>query len=271
MQSLLREARGWVDERFRFWGNELAWPEEIFSSARYAFSGGKAVRPALLFWTYQELTQDQSKVPLFVIDAAVGLEMIHAYSLIHDDLPCMDDDDFRRGRPTLHRLLDEGLALLVGDALQTGAFEVLSCLSAEPSVQIALIRELSRGAGAAGMVGGQWRDIKVGVHFERKEEFEKTHLMKTGALFGAAMAMGGLCAGLKAERTEQARKWGLDLGLLFQRVDDLLDHEVPQHLLAAFEKENLELRQKLSQEAQHLAFQSQKTEEILNFFTQRKS
>ena len=214
--------------RARELGTELGWPEEVSRPMYWALAGGKGLRPLLLNWAYRAAVGRDNGWTELTVDAGLALEMVHAFSLIHDDLPAMDDDNFRRGRPTLHRLTTEGLAVLAGDALLIAAFEVLSVSPGDAAVRLGCIRELSRAAGASGMTGGQWRDLEGRADFARMDELLVTHRMKTGALFGAATAMGARLARLSDARVGSAREWGVQLGVWFQLVDDRLDDEVPE-------------------------------------------
>ena len=233
ISRLLASARGWVDESFEQALSELQWHPQVSEMSRHVLlGGGKALRPALVYWAWAQLTGNfDGKPPRFVRDWALALEMIHTYSLVHDDLPAMDNDSFRRGRPTLHVIHSDAAAILAGDALLTGAFEVLSLHVDSPTQSAKASREIARAAGGAGMVSGQIRDMfelaqpgaETAVELAR---LEKTHREKTGALFGAALALGSIAADVSnsfPERHERVRAWGTDLGLLFQVVDDILD------------------------------------------------
>jgi geranylgeranyl pyrophosphate synthase len=153
--------------------------------------------------------------------AAAAVELVHAYSLVHDDLPCMDDDDLRRGRPTCHRVYGDAMAVLAGDALQAKAFEALA--SADPERARAWTRVLARAAGAAGMVGGQALDMTLPGGSPDAEGVRAMHARKTGALFAAAAEMGAIAADAPAARRAAAQRFGAALGRLFQAVDDVLD------------------------------------------------
>ena len=168
-----------------------------------------------------------------VHDAAISLELIHTYSLIHDDLPALDNDDMRRGRPTCHKVFGEAMAILAGDALLTRAFEVLSSLEGIPSERgLLLVWELSRAAGTVGgMIGGQVNDLEG----ERKEPtaalLNSIHRAKTGALLRASVRMGGIYAGADAVELDALSQYGEHIGLAFQIVDDLLDIEASSETL----------------------------------------
>ena len=200
-------------------------PKRLHEAMRYSvLGGGKRIR-ALLTFAAGDLT-DARREPLLVASAAV--ELIHAYSLIHDDLPCMDDDALRRGRPSCHVAFDEATALLAGDALQSLAFECLAKSAPSPEQQLRSVRILARASGSLGMAGGQAIDLEsVGKALSR-EELEWMHTMKTGALIRAAVHLGALC-GNRLSDAEELEEWAeLDrfagcAGLLFQVVDDILD------------------------------------------------
>ncbi len=197
-------------------------PARIHEAMRYSLqAGGKRLRPVLTLAT-AELTGQPRFDPL---PAAIALECVHTYSLIHDDLPCMDNDDFRRGRPTCHKAFDEATALLAGDALLTHAFRLLSNAYAKnPSLAHALTLELSTAASSEELIGGQMEDLLA----EKKsdataDQLEFIHLNKTAAMIRASLVMGGLCAGLPETALNSLRALGRELGLTFQIVDDILD------------------------------------------------
>lgn len=158
------------------------------------------------------------------MSAALALEMIHTYSLIHDDLPAMDNDDLRRGKPTNHKVFGEARAILAGDALLTYAFQVIGEDEANSAGhRVQLISELARAAGVSGMILGQDLDIANEVH--RLEDLEKLHRLKTGALLASSLVMGGICGEQEAEVLNQLRDFGIQMGLAFQIRDDVLDVE----------------------------------------------
>lgn len=160
--------------------------------------------------------------------AAVAIELIHCYSLVHDDLPAMDDDDLRRGKPTCHKAFDEATAILAGDALQAQAFSVLASFGhdLQPTQRLALIDQLATAAGgSAGMVGGQAIDLALTNRPASYDELLKMHNLKTGALISAAVVMGGICANADAKQLASLREFGQAIGLAFQIRDDLLDEE----------------------------------------------
>ena len=197
-------------------------PVRLHTAMRYTLeAGGKRLRPVLLLAT-AELFAAKDHDPL---PAAVALECLHTYSLIHDDLPCMDNDDLRRGRPTAHKQFDEATALLAGDALLTHAFALLAeSYAAQPRLAHALIRELADAAGSRRLIGGQMEDLLA----EKKSdatpaELEFIHLNKTAAMIEAALVMGGLIGHASVENLTALRRAGRHLGLAFQIIDDSLD------------------------------------------------
>ncbi len=192
----------------------------LFEGARYTLLGpGKRIRPLLTLHA-AEMLEPGSAVR--ALHPACALEMIHCYSLIHDDLPCMDDDDMRRGRPTLHKVYNEGHAVLVGDYLLTRAFEVLAHAPGLTSEQkITLIQTLSQTAGSEGMLGGQIMDI------EQHADIAQLHEQKTAALFQCALLFGGIVTGAQPEILTQLEQFGTQFGSLFQVVDDILDGDHP--------------------------------------------
>lgn len=200
-------------------------PQRLHQAMRYAtLGGGKRIRPLLCHAAGELTAADPAR--LDVVGCAV--EMIHAYSLVHDDLPCMDDDVLRRGKPTCHVEYDEATALLVGDALQAQAFLVMteSALADAPERQIEMLRQLAQAAGSRGMAGGQMIDIEGTGKALGRAELEFMHLHKTGALIRAAILLGAHCgATLPPAEAERLDRFAKRVGLLFQVVDDLLDTE----------------------------------------------
>jgi len=197
-------------------------PVNVHQAIRWSvFAGGKRFRPALLFATGETFDAEQSRL----LPTACALEMIHTYSLIHDDLPSMDNDDLRRGRPTCHVRYDEATAILAGDALQAYAFKTVSedeQLSAQ--TRVGLISVIANGAGTPqGMVAGQARDIEGESREVTALELEQIHRLKTGALIVAAARCGAIIANAKEEEVLSVTRYADRLGLLFQITDDLLD------------------------------------------------
>ena len=197
-------------------------PEKIHQAIRWSvFAGGKRFRPLLLLATGQAFSASVD----VLIKPACAFEMVHTYSLIHDDLPAMDDDDLRRGRPTCHVRFDEATAILAGDALQTIAFQTIAnddALTAE--TRIAIISELSRAAGTPeGMVAGQALDMEAETHQVTVAHLEEIHRLKTGALIVAAARSGAIIGGASDNELATITSYGSHLGLLFQITDDFLD------------------------------------------------
>jgi farnesyl diphosphate synthase len=195
-------------------------PNRLHEAMRYAAQGGgKRIRP-LLVYAAGSLGDAKTEA---LDAAAVAIECIHAYSLVHDDLPCMDDDDLRRGRPTVHKAFDEATALLVGDALQTRAFEVLANAPCDADARLKMIAVLAAASGSRGMAGGQAIDLEsVGKKLDLAG-LKQMHAMKTGALLSCAVELGGIAAHLSAAQLGQLQKYSTALGLAFQIVDDVLD------------------------------------------------
>lgn len=196
----------------------------LYEAMRYAtIAGGKRMRPLLVVAACDLFHVDRERA----LRVALAIECVHCYSLVHDDLPCMDDDDVRRGRPTVHRQFDEATAILAGDALQTLAFEVLAdeATHEDPFVRVELVLELARAGGAAGMIGGQMMDIEA-----EKQPFDlptttRLQQLKTGALISFCLEAGAIMGRVPAEARTPLRGYARDLGLAFQIADDLLDVE----------------------------------------------
>ncbi len=195
--------------------------ETLKSSMAYSINaGGKRIRPLLVLATIDDLGVESEDA----LTVACAAELLHTYSLIHDDLPCMDDDDFRRGKPTNHIVYGEGVAVLAGDALQTLAFGSLTHLS-ETSAQdtLRIIRLLADASGATGMVGGQMLDIEGETKRVSLPELETIHINKTGALLSFCIGAGAILAGLDEEKSAKLKDFAYHIGLAFQIQDDILD------------------------------------------------
>lgn len=197
------------------------YPGKIYEAMRYSvFAGGKRLRPILLMAAADAVGRDgQSYLPV-----ACGLEMIHTYSLIHDDLPAMDNDDYRRGKLTNHKVFGEGMAILAGDALLTAAFAVmLEQAAVETDVLLRVIREIAAAAGAGGMIGGQTVDLLSAGQQLDLNTLQYMHQAKTGALFKAALRAGALLAGGTERQVDALTGYAEYFGLAFQITDDILD------------------------------------------------
>ncbi len=199
-------------------------PQRLHAAMRYAvLGGGKRVRPLLAFAAGEAALAAPER-----LDAvACAVELIHAYSLVHDDLPCMDDDVLRRGKPTVHVEFDEATALLAGDGLQSAAFEALAAqrLADDPARQVEMLHALAVASGVRGMAGGQAIDLAAVGSTMTLPELELMHIMKTGALIRASVALGARCGTLGEAELARLDRYARCVGLAFQVVDDVLDAE----------------------------------------------
>ncbi len=197
-----------------------AHPEIMFEAMRYSLlAKGKRLRPVLMFLTAEALGKSHRNV----IHAACGIEMLHTYSLIHDDLPAMDNDDLRRGMPTSHVKFGEATAILAGDALLTKAFEMFTYGPATDKAKVLAIAELAKAAGAEGMVGGQAADMIAEGKKADKNTLDYIHKHKTGALIAASITCAAILCGANSKKTALFKKFGEKIGLAFQIADDILD------------------------------------------------
>jgi farnesyl diphosphate synthase len=199
-------------------------PARLHGAMRYAtLEGGKRVRPLLVFAAGEVAAAAPDRLEV----AACAVELIHAYSLVHDDLPCMDDDVLRRGKPTVHVEFDEPTALLVGDALQALAFQLLADhrLADDARAQLDMVRTLALAAGSRGMAGGQQIDLESTGRTLTLPELEFMHIHKTGALIRAAVTLGAACGTVDSHQKAGLDRYAKAMGLAFQVVDDLLDYE----------------------------------------------
>jgi len=203
-------------------------PRGLHQAMRYAvLGGGKRMRPLLVYASGRIFGADEN-----ALDApAMAVELIHAYSLVHDDLPAMDDDALRRGRPTTHIAFDEATAILAGDALQTRAFGLIADAPLPASLRVACLQTLAHASGAAGMCGGQALDIDATGHQQPLQALERMHALKTGALIRAAVRMGALCGQAPAADLATLDTVASALGLAFQVRDDILDVEASSEQL----------------------------------------
>ncbi len=187
------------------------------------FAGGKRIRPVLCMEAARAVSTD-GELPQGVEELGAALEMLHTYSLVHDDLPALDNDDLRRGKPTCHVVYGEAGAILAGDALQTQAYEVLARLQCPPDARVRIIEEIARGTGTVGgMIGGQVVDLESEKVRPDAKVLEYIHRSKTGALITSSLVSGGLYAQGSSARIESLRTFGRAIGLAFQIVDDILD------------------------------------------------
>ncbi len=194
--------------------------ENLRAAMRYSLtSGGKRLRPLLIFAAADAISADGEQY----MNSALAIEMIHTYSLIHDDLPALDNDDLRRGKPTNHKAYGEATAILAGDALLTMAFSLLTRENTSPEICRQIIREIADAAGAGGMVGGQALDMAAENKQISLEELKKLHLGKTGALIRAAVRVGAILAAADAKELAALTSYAENLGLAFQITDDILD------------------------------------------------
>lgn len=208
---------------------EEAVPARLHRAMRYAvLGGGKRVRAALVFAAAQACkpalsTQSDAERDYAQDLAAAAVELVQAYSLVHDDLPCMDDDVLRRGRPTVHVQFDEATALLAGDALQPLAFDLLAQMPIAPPLIVQAIRDLAQAAGSLGMAGGQAIDLESVGKALTQQALQQMHVLKTGALLAASVSLGGLAGGANSQQRSALDAYSAAMGLAFQVIDDVLD------------------------------------------------
>ena len=202
-------------------------PKVLHEAMRYSvMAGGKRLRPALALAAYEFCGGQESRAAQTVYKAMAGLEMVHTYSLIHDDLPCMDDDDLRRGMPTCHKKFGEAVAVLAGDALHVVAFQLMAETGSTQAVL-----ELAEAIGTSGMLGGQIADVEAEGKVVSQEEITRIHERKTGALIRGSVRIGAILAGASEEQLRALTIYGEKVGLAFQIIDDILDIEGDQNLL----------------------------------------
>src|SRR6201998_4768927 len=223
LQESLKQGRELTDAALdRLIPLETQYPESIHKAMRHSvFAGGKRLRPVLCMEAARMIGES---LPRKIEELGAALEMLHTYSLIHDDLPALDNDDLRRGRPTCHKAFGEALAILAGDALQTQAYEVLARLKCPAEARVRIIEEIAHDTGTIdGMIGGQVVDLEAERTPPTAEMLEYIHRSKTAALITANLVRGGRYAGAKDGQVAKLRACGLAIGLAFQIVDDVLD------------------------------------------------
>jgi len=232
LKAYLNDRQNIVEEALlRYLPSEDNIPAEIFKAIRYSvFAGGKRIRPILCLAAVEAVGGDMAQA----MPVACALELIHTYSLIHDDLPAMDNDDFRRGKPTSHKVFGEAIAILAGDALLTEAFVLLSRaekvrLPAER--RLAVIQIIAHAAGISGMVGGQTLDLLAENTTPDLEELRDIHLRKTGALIVAAVKSGAIISSAREDKVQALAQYGKNIGLAFQIADDILNVEGDSKLM----------------------------------------
>jgi geranylgeranyl diphosphate synthase type II len=223
LKDTLQQARSIVDKTLeRLLPPATQYPSSIHQAMRHSvFAGGKRLRPILCMEAGQMV---EGCVPTGIEELGAALEMLHTYSLIHDDLPALDNDDLRRGLPTCHKAFGEATAILAGDALQTYAYEVMAKLQCRPKARVAIIGEVAHATGTIdGMIGGQVMDLEAEHTRPEAKTLEYIHRSKTGALLTASVVSGGMYAGAGATQIQSLRAFGQNIGLAFQIVDDVLD------------------------------------------------
>jgi geranylgeranyl diphosphate synthase type II len=232
LQQVLEEGRKAADSALeRLLPAPNQYPASIHQAMRHSvFAGGKRLRPTLCMEAGRMIAESGAKaggggrLPEGIADVGAALEMLHTYSLIHDDLPALDNDDLRRGRPTCHKAFGESTAILAGDALQTLAYETLSRLACSADATVAIIREIARATGTIeGMIGGQVVDLEAEHTRPDLATLEYIHRSKTAALLTASVVSGGIYAGATDSDSKRLRAYGQSIGLAFQIVDDVLD------------------------------------------------
>ena len=223
LTETLEHGRGLTDlELDRLLPTATQYPVSIHQAMRHSmFAGGKRIRPILCMEAGRMVA---GSLPTGIEDLGATLEMLHTYSLIHDDLPALDNDDLRRGRPTCHKVFGEAIAILAGDAFQTQAYEVMARLKCPAEARVRIIEEIARGTGTVdGMIGGQVADLEAEHTKPDAKMLEYIHRAKTAALITASVVSGGLYAGADEGQVSRLRSFGQSIGLAFQIVDDVLD------------------------------------------------
>jgi geranylgeranyl diphosphate synthase type II len=226
MATYLKEKRELVDIFLKSYFDKPLLPPTLYDAMKYSlFAGGKRIRPILTIASYEACGGN----PVDIIPQAAAVELIHTYSLIHDDLPAMDNDELRRGKPTSHKVFGEAMAILAGDALLTEAFLMMTVTTPKKKFRqtylLKAIREVALAAGASGMVGGQAQDILSENAEPDLHTLNFIHLHKTAALIKASVRIGALLAGIRGNKLKSLTTYGENIGLAFQIVDDILDIE----------------------------------------------
>jgi geranylgeranyl diphosphate synthase type II len=224
IKDYLSEKRELIDSYLKIYFTASSSPSVLHEAMKYSlFAGGKRIRPILALASYEACGGDAKKI----IPQAAALELIHTYSLIHDDLPAMDNDDLRRGKPTNHKMFGEAMAILAGDALLTEAFFMMTQadIRIKPSILLKALREVTLAAGHNGMVGGQAQDIISEDAEPDHETLEFIHLHKTAALIKSSVRIGPILAGSRKKQLQALTRYGENTGLAFQIIDDVLDVE----------------------------------------------
>ena len=232
LKAYLNDRQQIVEEALlRYLPSEDNIPAEIFKAIRYSvFAGGKRIRPILCLAAVEAVGGDMAPA----MPVACALELIHTYSLIHDDLPSMDNDDFRRGKPTSHKVFGEAIAILAGDALLTEAFVLLSQaekVRLPAGRRLAVIQTIAQAAGLSGMVGGQTLDLLAEKTNPDLEALRDIHRRKTGALIVAAVKSGAIISGVREDKVQALAEYGMNIGLAFQIADDILNVEGDSKLM----------------------------------------
>lgn len=241
IETYLKEKRQMIDSYLKAYFSIPTKPSILHEAVKYSlFAGGKRIRPILALASYESCGGE----PKDILPYASALELIHTYSLIHDDLPCMDNDDLRRGKPTSHKIFGEAIAILAGDALLTEAFLILSTpftviqklkgnkqVLIKHSSLIRTIKEVALAAGLHGMVAGQAMDISSENSEPDKDSLDFIHLHKTAALITASVRMGGILSNVKEKKLKALTDYGRKVGLAFQIIDDVLDIEGSDEVL----------------------------------------
>jgi geranylgeranyl diphosphate synthase, type II len=229
--TLSKEYKTVLEKQMVDYVKKLQAPSVVKEAMIYSLeAGGKRIRPMLVLAVLSSFGKDVERG----LPVAAAIEMIHTYSLIHDDLPCMDDDDLRRGKPTNHKVFGEAVAVLAGDALLTYSFQLIAGMShpdVTPEMKLALIAEISQSAGAEGMIGGQIADMEGENKQLTIEELEYMHEHKTGKLLQASILSGAILAEANTEQRKHLRQFAFHLGLAFQIRDDILDIEGSEEVI----------------------------------------